>query len=442
MCGLSFCLGSIADPRSTRYLTHAVLAPAPMASVLKCMEPSFCTILEDNGVPTEVIAHLEEKKVYSMARLANCVDSRSERLPLVLIEPVRSITGSAFRETKTILTELWREADCAETLRMQRKAQGIAEDDLEDPLPKPIVDGLLGKHSKRYGYELTFVELLCEPLLGRIKREIDRNLHSLIIIEKVRNAKENSRTAAGKRIKMPGDVTVTVGTAGLPKGPRTVYGTSIYVQLLEILFLGGYSVVGNFIDSKPSEVYAPMQDLREYFVMVRSKASPLTGPWPKLESVRSADEGTRALWAEKMRKGRTMGQAIRESEPKAAALWLFACENDASQARDDAELDDERDDRDAAKRGGGAKPFSRDQRDFKRGRDDGGNGSGGYGSGGSEVCRETRTGKQICESWNVGKCSSKCPKNFAHVCNAMLPSGDACGSNSHQRIEGHQKRRR
>ena len=151
------------------------------------LEPGWKQELVDRGLPQEVIDFFEIESVTTAARFANYIDNRSK----LAVNNKRAVKG--------MLTELWREVDHAESLRLQRKAPGMKEDDLEDPLPSHVGEGLRQRFLDRYRFQLPLSETLCEPILGRIKREIDRKTHTLIAVDRVRSAKESSREAAGKR---------------------------------------------------------------------------------------------------------------------------------------------------------------------------------------------------------------------------------------------------
>ena len=159
----------------------------------------------------------------------------------MLVDPVPGFRGD--RACKGILTELWRERDLQESLRLQRKAAGVSEDDLEDPLPEGVLEGLFEKFAASYNFRLALEEQLCEPLIGRLNREIERKTNPLVPIERVRNARGSARTAAGKRPKVGSDMTLSLGGAGLHKGPRDVSYSFVYVALLEVLLVGGYAAV-------------------------------------------------------------------------------------------------------------------------------------------------------------------------------------------------------
>ena len=194
-------------------------------------------------------------------------------MPL-LIDKIPELNGS--RAIKALLTEIWREADQLETLRLQRKASGCREVDMEDALPEHVNESFRDRWVKRYNFKLLLSETLCEPLVGRIKREFDRKSQSLIQVDRVRSARETSRAGSGKKLKMAEDVTVSIATVGLAKGPRVVPSVMVYLQLLEIL-LHGYAYVGNFVDQGTGKLYCSLECVREYLAFVKNKVAPLSG---------------------------------------------------------------------------------------------------------------------------------------------------------------------
>ena len=100
---------------------------------------------------------------------------------------------------RAILCELWREADIAEQHRLENKAKGLSQNDFEEPLPIGALDGYLDKFEAFYHYRPFFTEILAEPLVGRLKREIDRKTFTVLPLARVRNNKESPNQAMGKR---------------------------------------------------------------------------------------------------------------------------------------------------------------------------------------------------------------------------------------------------
>ena len=172
------------------------------------MENGWCHELQDKGMMQEIIDFMETERIVSASAFANYIDAKNEIMPLI-IDKVPAAKGR--RDQKTVLSELWRQAEADEALRVQRKAGGVKADDMEDPLPDGAIDQFRSKCKAFYNFELNLKEVLCEPLMARMKREIDRKIHTMIPIERVRTARETARTSAGKKLQFADDITVSFG---------------------------------------------------------------------------------------------------------------------------------------------------------------------------------------------------------------------------------------
>ena len=369
------------------------------------MDPAWRQELQDRGLPAEVVTFFENEGITTAARFANYLDSRDEVMP-VIVSKLHNVPNP--RSIKGALTELWREVDHAESLRLQRKAQGLKQDDLEDPLPDHVGEGLRQRFLERYRFSLSLNESLCEPIVGRVKREIDRKCHTLISVDRCRSARESARDSAGKHLKVGASVSLHFDTTGSSKGPRTVPSVMVYLQLLELLLVGGYAFVGNFLYASSNTIFCSMQVVRDYLSFVRAKVAPLTGQLQPLSALRRADEDTRTLWAEAMREGKSFDEAVKSCEAKVAALWLFAHPADVTSAQALVDLD----------------PSPK-----RRKREEDPNAP--------KVASVDSSGKSLCRLWNDGKCNPQsCKHGRQHSCNYLTKAGVACGQ-PHRRCEHH-----
>lgn len=177
---------------------------------------------------------------------------------------------------------------------------------------------------------------------------------------------------------------------------------------------------------------------------VKDKATPQGMPHPPLEADIGADAQTKTLWIESMRAGSTMGQAWTETRMRMEAFWLVACSNDAAQIPNRV-----RKPRAVSWTAGRMDPhaFSRSKGFGKGTSKSKGKGKGKKGKDMSKgifppaIANQKKVsnvaGKTICRLYNEGKCASEpCPKGFLHVCDAIKPSGEACGGN-HRRYDTH-----
>jgi len=402
----------------------ALAASAPAAIATGSMETNFRELLERERVAPELILFMESQGIYSSKVFANFIENRLE-VRTLLVDKVDETNSN--RAQTAILTGIWRDAENEADERSKRKATGYSDNDMELPLDEPIIQGLKEKFLSIYSFEFTEAETLWSHLLGRLKREIDRKSHSLIAVARVGSERESGRSEATKRFKL-GDGAV-MSLSSNSRADREISTNFIYVSLLEIL-MNGYALVGSFRDLS-GERFAPYDDCHRYLAFVRSMATPLCGAWPPLSRIKKADEDTRSLWAARMKKGDTLGQAMKACKSEQDALWLWAVELHTADAR--RSLQDGDDDEDT---GGLMLAPNKKAREGKNRRPVSPTGlpptSGAAGPKLQKVQKFATTGKnavRFCVAWNTGSCvsGSRCPKNFQHLCNFIDQStGKVC----------------
>lgn len=396
------------------------------------MERAFRRELEDLSIPPELIMWMEGQSILDHSLFANYVDDRHE----IMEEIVNKVPVTRNdRAVKAKLTKLWRAAENSEKLSDQNRQHGGPADNLEDPLPEKVLQSLLDRFSRTYGgLKPSGDELLCAHLLGRLNREIERGTHTVVTVLRVRTFREGNRSAQARRIKLGETLSLTMSGADVERGPREVALNPTYVQLLNVLFEGGYAVVGNF-ETKKGSKWAHLQQCRDYCNYVRNKACPLDEAHPALGKVIKADEDTRALFADSMRGGMSLGEAMDANRSRMEAIWLWACGKEAADAR--ADLKDQGPRR-GDKRQRSRTPLARDRRrpfspprrqpspgaDLPRAREGG-------------IVDKTKKGVEICRKYNLNQCSGKCPHKRVHICNYRASTGNACGATSHTRIDAH-----
>ena len=160
------------------------------------MDASWKQELQARGLHADVIVFMEKEQIICATRLANYIDARDEVQKLIL---AMVPTCAADRSQKALLTELWREADHNESLRLTRKASGGADEALEDPIDAIVLQGLQDRFEKYYHFKLGMREMLCDSLMGRLRRELDKRTFSLISVDRVKTAREASKVQHSRR---------------------------------------------------------------------------------------------------------------------------------------------------------------------------------------------------------------------------------------------------
>ena len=135
------------------------------------VDPEFEAELKREGVPSALVQWLVIR-CPNGPRFANYVDKKEEMQELIVdqVQETRSDRG-----VRAALVEVWKRHEAAQDRRLGRMAAGIQEADWEDPLEGAVRDRLYQTFAAYYHFVLKPWNSLCDPLLARFKREIDRN---------------------------------------------------------------------------------------------------------------------------------------------------------------------------------------------------------------------------------------------------------------------------
>ena len=381
------------------------------------MDPEFEAELKGEGVPEELIAWMATH-CKTPARFAFYVDSKEEIQPLI-VDQVAATRGN--RSVRAALVELWRKHSAAQERKLSRAAAGIGDQDWEDPLESFVRDRLYAAFTSCYHFKLRPTTSLCDNLLARFKRELDRKQFTMVPVDRVR-----SQACAGlhraKRLKVSD--TLSMDIAAAEDDTVALQNVHDYIDRLQLL-LTGWSVVGCFeVRDAKGEVRAarwlPWDLACEYVERAKRKLVLNSGKSVDLATLRRADESTRDMWCDLMRNhDHTMGEAITKSFVDASPYWLFAGSEVAPTvaAKDFASASP----RDVVPSLTVLRP-DLNRRDKSRP---------------ARVGEKTTRGKPICPEWNEGGCQAKCPNGKLHVCNFLLQNGHVCAAAGHRRCEGH-----
>ena len=369
------------------------------------MEASFKQELTARGLPAQVIQFLEDEEVISPSRLANFFDHRDDIKKTL----ENRLSGTPrLQVAKAVLTELWREADQFETLRLQRKSQGLEEiDSTDSPIPQHVLESLEAKFKAQYKFSLTARERLADTQLGRLKREIDKKSFAVFRVDKLKTAREAEKIVPTRQSKVTDEITIVTKSTGSTRDIPTV---NVYLALLEILLIGGYVLIGSFTPAhlQPPACWASMEVCRTYLQYLRHKLCPLGEPRFSVAALRQADEDTRAMWAESMRSGMSLDEAFHVNEAKMHVLFLFTSKRDAQDAKKDQEEQIE------TPKGRKRARYSEEESPPRKARK-------------VAFSQESSPKKAKCVLWNRGRCEERmCPNGRKHVCNFVDKKGNEC----------------
>ena len=396
------------------------------------LSSDFLASLKAAGVNSKVVEYLNDPKflLSDEASFANFIGKREEIQTSILDQ----LGDSALKNDagqRGVLTKVWRECEATEALRLDRKARNVGAYDLEDPLPDGIHDTDVTTFSSTgISWTPAISELLCEPLYGRLKREAaSAKSHSVLPLERVRSSAEVPRTAVGKKLAMAVGIDLHVNQYAMPDGPRSgsVRDHHLMVWLTQVLFLGGWSVVGKAV-VKGGKPFVSFQACMDYVRFIREHVTPLQGPWPPLARCIRSDFETRSLWASAMSPpgNSTLEEAMVSCTPQQAAIWLWTTESENLNSPQVPTLPQDVPQRSSRRRSRSrSQGHKQGQSSRRRSRSRSPDRMHGV-QGNTQLWLEqytkglsTTKGKKICQAFNNSPtgCSSPCPHGHLHICN-------------------------
>ena len=139
-------------------------------------EGSLDELLKANGLPDLVAVELAKApfKITTVTQFANYFETKAEVYSLFLGKV------AAMKDEGDVVANLkqcWRTAEACVTRAVKRVADGLPEEDLEDPLRTEIRTGLEDTHRITYKFSLPPMWTCFPSLLGRFHREFTKRSH-------------------------------------------------------------------------------------------------------------------------------------------------------------------------------------------------------------------------------------------------------------------------
>ena len=139
------------------------------------------------GLGDDVIDFFKQEKIYEEADFANAILT-AEQIKTTVFD---GLCGEPDRWTLMRLTRFWRSCQAVEKGDAEKRASGAStEPPIEEALPSETVDFLTQRFEDQYRHAITAETTLCDTLMGRIKREIQKANLTVIPIERVKSQAE------------------------------------------------------------------------------------------------------------------------------------------------------------------------------------------------------------------------------------------------------------
>ena len=221
--------------------------------------------------------------------------------------------------------------------REEQLRKGTQAQDLDEPLPEEVTASLYETFASHYHFVLMVRRCPSDCLLGRVKREMDRELFSVLPLARVKDLAATYSGQTGRRISL-GGVHLDLGTRS--DGEVAVQSRKMLCHSLTIL-MNAYGIAGcvKVKAGKPllgqgasAEVMrAPWDTMSHYADFVMDKMDRHPGPEnAALAWVMKADTETRAQWVHLCRRPHqppeqprlTLGEAVLQSYTDVASAWV------------------------------------------------------------------------------------------------------------------------
>ena len=408
---------------------------------------SLAELLKANDVPDGVLAELADTpfKIKTVTQLANYFEDKSE------IRKLYGEVSTKYKDEGNVIANLkqaWREAESIVQRSLKRSADGLPDEDLDDPLRQAVDTSLKSQFLAKYSFSIPSSWLGVASLIGRLHREFQKRSHVAPRVDKVRTVDKVSEMGnVQKRHKLDKGCELVVGTSQSYQSITSTFG---YVQALQALlysmcYAGSYKVAAPDNDDSKDALMLPLEPCLNHLANAQKFVAMHSGKVAEhvvLKMLTRIDEKVRGKWAEAFRAtSKSMGTIIAETDSFATTLWMADIqESQATQPQS----------------GGQARPIGKqaERKDFRGGQQPKQGKGGGkassnlfvdkirstaiarYGSG-IKTCKVDRGGKQLCKAWNDNRGGKGCTFTNCtqvHACDVQLPDGSPCGDKGHKRI--------
>ena len=410
---------------------------------------TLAALFKDNDLDSEVLQALAEKPfgLTSVKHFANFFETKGDVQELFL-------KGSKWKDDGTVVANVkqaWREAEAMVSRGLKRAADGLPEEAIDEPLRKPIEEGLKTTFYTLHGIQIPALWLGTPSLVGRLYRELQKRLsHTAMRMDKVKSVDQALQSGPPqlKRLRLANDVEVSLGEQSQPEYIGAIYQYTLKLKtfLFSLAYAGAWKVTEDSIEV----AWVPLQLCLDHLANAEGFIARNSGSIPDhqlLRAVEKRDETVRSKWAELYRGcSASYGKVMKESEAFASTIWIadiVAAATDHSQRGGDGNRKQKQQQQQQQQGGGGRRIDSvdltrTDSSAFLNGSPSRPlaitNAAARYGSK-IKTCKTDPKKQRYCKAWNDLRNGSGCTVKSCsdrHACDVLLPSGKPCDG-SHRR---------
>ena len=371
------------------------------------MDDELKEILKDNEVCQPIQDYLIASGCTSVKKYADWVDDQKDLEDTVIkASQVPNLT----RKDKAAVVGAWRDATAINSRRLKRLADNIQDSHVEEPLSELAQRAIEETFLNRYHIEIQGHLRPSDSLLGKLRREMERNLPTFLPLSKVKSAFVSTRTSESKRHKA-GEVSIVLGTDPDP-APSTRYRDVLL--RLEVL-ANGWALAGCYAAPGSTTLMCELQDAQRYHRFIKDRTESL------LDNYTEPSVVSYCVAVEECFRGHALDLTRRRESP---LKWGEALTQVLMQFpiawSDNMGILVPRSNQSAIP--GGSTASSSGQMSGSRGK--------------LATCTHSSKGKPFCKSWNDARgCRDPCKQGKVHACDLQMQStGKAC-EKRHPRVQ-------
>ena len=433
------------DFASESFVSHsAALQPTVQGTA---MDPtaSLAELLKDNGLPETVLVELKEDpwKISTLKHFANYFESKAE-VNSLFCQQVNTIKDQG--DTISNLKQAWREAEATVQRGVKRMSEGMPDEAIDDPLRIEVSNSLRAIWTKTFVAEPPGTWLGPPGMLGRFHREFTKTIHVPWIIRKMKTLDSvSSQVPASKRTRLGENVEISFSQGdNVPEvfvNTCFLYTLALKAVVYTMALAGCYNIAK---EGDPPVLFSNPEPLTQHLADAEAYVTKFSGgkaafpDFAVLSALREIDETIRKEWARLTRAGNSLNEACAMTKGFAGSLWMTkpsrptggnggACDNWGSNSG-----------KHSRGKSGGEKSYGEKQHYQSQP-------SFGAPNAPSRVNNAERfgspiktarhaNGRKLCKPFNDARGCHNPKCRDVHGCDAMLPSGEGCGSSSHNRL--------
>ena len=123
----------------------------------------------------------------------------------------------------SLMKQAWKEADAQVTKHLKRQAEGLPSEAIDEPLSDTVRTQVNDTFYAKYSFDLDTYLRPADTLLGRVRREFEKQTPSFLPLAKIRSIHTQTRTEDPKKHKAGEGITLVIENEFQTQRPSMKY---------------------------------------------------------------------------------------------------------------------------------------------------------------------------------------------------------------------------